>query len=392
MPDYKTPGVYQEEIFPPPAVTLRTGVPAFLGYSSLAPKEAGPRLLTIWPQFAQNFGASPAGGYLAQVVHGFFENGGELCYVVRLDEQLSPVEALRHGLEEIAPLNTLDLVCAPDVMMNPSRVIELQKMVLEHCEQSGNRFAILDAVPPTALHETLESSLERVLEQRHAFSYSAGALYYPWLGMAANDRPGKPGMAYVPPCGHIAGAYARNDLQFGVHKAPANEALEGVWDLSAQITDAEQGDLNQNGINCLRAFPGRGIRVWGARTLSNQPDWKYINVKRLFLTVGRWIERHLLDAVFEPNTAGLWARLEREIGVYLESLYQRGMLQGSTPEEAFYVKCDAETNTPEVRDLGQVVVEIGLAPSVPAEFVVARIIHDASGVTLSGPERPTHTI
>ena len=384
MPENKTPGVYLEEIFPPPAVTLRTGVPAFLGYTGLAP--AAPCLLTLWPQFAQNFGESLSGGYLAEAVHGFFENGGELCYVVSLDENLPPQEALRGGLEKISPLDTLDLVCAPDVMLYPQQAIELQKMVLEHCEQSGDRFAILDSVPPDALNEILAGSVSRVLEQRQAFSSSAGALYYPWLGVSAGD--GKQGLTYMPACGHVAGVYARSDLQFGVHKSPANEILEGALDLSVRLSDAEQDSLNQNGVNCLRAFPGRGLRIWGARTLNSQPDWKYINVKRLFLSVGRWIERHLLGTSFEPNAPRLWARLERETRAYFDDLYQRGALLGSTPEAAFYIKCDSEINTPEVRDLGQVIVEIGLAASVPAEFIVARIVHDASSVTILGPERP----
>jgi phage tail sheath protein FI len=182
--------------------------------------------------------------------------------------------------------------------------------------------------------------------------------------------------------------YARTDQRIGVHKAPANDVLQGVLDLEVNLTDAQQDRLNPEGINCLRAFPGRGIRVWGARTLSRDPAWTYVNVQRLFLTAGRWIERNMSSAVFEPNDPRLWARVGRELTAYFNDLLRRGALRGRTPQEAFYVKCDAETNPPEVRDAGMVVTEIGLAPALPGEFVVLRVIHGASGVSIAGPLRP----
>jgi len=183
--------------------------------------------------------------------------------------------------------------------------------------------------------------------------------------------------------------YARSDQRIGVHKAPANEVLEGVLDLEAGVTDADQGRLNPVGVNCLRAFPGRGIRIWGARTLSNDSAWTYVNVRRLFLTAGRWIERNMTGVVFEPHDQRLWARIVRELTAYFNDLFQRGALKGQTVQEAFYVKCNAETNPPEVRDAGMVVTEIGLAPTVPGEFVVVRIIHGASGVTITAePAEP----
>jgi phage tail sheath protein FI len=153
------------------------------------------------------------------------------------------------------------------------------------------------------------------------------------------------------------------------------------------LTDALQAALNPIGVNAIRAFPGRGIRVWGARTLSSQAAWTYVSVRRIFLTAIRWIERNLGGVAFEPNDPQLWNRIGRELRVYFTALFRAGALQGRTPAEAFYVKCDAETNPPEVREAGRVVTEIGLAPASPNEFVVVRIIHGVGGVgaTLSGP-------
>jgi phage tail sheath protein FI len=156
-----------------------------------------------------------------------------------------------------------------------------------------------------------------------------------------------------------------------------------VLDLESNLTDVQQGNLNPQGINCLRAFPGRGIRVWGARTLSHNPAWNYVNVRRLFLTAGRWIERNLSNAVFEPNDHKLWARIRRELTAYFSGLFRQGALKGNKAEEAFYVKCDTETNPPEVRDSGTVITEIGLSPMIPSEFIVIRIVHSAIGMTIS---------
>jgi phage tail sheath protein FI len=195
----------------------------------------------------------------------------------------------------------------------------------------------------------------------------SGALYYLWVKGRTSNKA-------VPPCGHVAGIFARSDARVGVFKAPANEEVLGAVDLETEVTSAMQETLNPHGINCLRAFPGRGIRVWGARTLSEDPQWRYINVRRLFITVRRWIDVSMGWAVFEPNTPQLWTRIERELGGYLRGLWRLGALPGRTPEQAFYVKCDAETNPPD-GSAEQVVTEIGLAPIAPAEFVVVRIVH-----------------
>ena len=397
MVTYQTPGVYKEEVFPTPAAELRTGVPALLGFAKQGPINQ-PQLLTLWPQFEQQFGAPLTNGYLYYAVRGFFENGGLLCYVVRLADNVGAVEALRNGLEPLAPLNAMDLVCAPDIMRprqqglnsnewlppSPDEVQSMQTAVLDHCTMLGDRFAILDALPC--------AGIEGVMKQRQTLSALNGALYYPWLQLA--NGPVQPPeiqiqdcpllvQGFVPPCGHVAGIYARSDQRMGVYKAPANETVEGVLDLEMNLSNAQQGLLNPEGVNCLRAFPGRGIRVWGARTLSREAVWTYVNVRRLFLTAGRWIERNMTGVVFEPHDIRLWARISRELTAYFNDLFQHGALKGSTAQEAFYIKCNAETNPPEVRDVGQVVTEIGLAPAVPNEFVIVRIIHGASGVTIT---------
>ena len=204
-----------------------------------------------------------------------------------------------------------------------------------------------------------------------------GAVYYPWLQVA--NPAGNGESLLVPPCGYMAGVYARSDTERGVHKAPANEVVRGAIGVEKQITKSEQDILNPIGINCIRAFPGRGIRVWGARTLSSDPAWRYINVRRLFNFVEKSIQLGTQWVVFEPNDMDLWARIRRDINAFLTMVWRSGALFGATPSQAFYVKCDEETNPPEARDLGQVVIEIGIAPVKPAEFVIFRISQWASG-------------
>jgi phage tail sheath protein FI len=185
----------------------------------------------------------------------------------------------------------------------------------------------------------------------------------------------------------VAGVFARCDQRVGVHKAPANERLEGVLELETALTDDQQGPLNEQNVNCIRAFPRRGIRVWGARTLSSGSAWRYINERRVILTAVRWIDLNLADTVFEANTPRLWDRIVRELTAYLTDLVRRGALSAPPDGPAFYVKCDAETNPKEIQEAGVVVTEIGLRPARPAEFIVIRIIHSPTGVRVeeSGP-------
>ncbi len=374
------PGVYLEDVFPAPGPSLLTGVPAFLGYAGPAARAPvnEPQPLTLWPQFEKQFGPVPAGGFLGYAVRGFFENGGGLCYAVRLDDSASGLDALRAGLTGLRAVDAIDLVCAPDIMrsstpdpLEPGDVTGLQAEVLADCRLAGGRFAILDAV--------LTSDTGTVEEQRAALpSEDDGAIYHPWLW--APGTGGEP--LYVPPCGHVAGLYARSDLQAGPVRPPANMIIDGVLDLRVRLADEDIGRLYAQGVNCLRALPGRGIRVWGARTLSDDVAWIHVSARRVFLTVGRWVERFMAEVLFERSDIRLWVRIMRELTAYLDSLFQRGALRGRTPDEAFYVKCDGETNPPEITSAGLLVTVVGLALTAPAEFIFVRIIHGASGVSV----------
>jgi phage tail sheath protein FI len=239
--------------------------------------------------------------------------------------------------------------------------------VLNHCERLGDRFAILDALStPDA---------EDVLAQRSKLTSGYGALYHPWISV-----PGiRDSSAYVPPCGHIAGMYARGDQQVGVHKAPANEVVEGVLDVLVDPALGEQERLYAQGVNVVQAFPGRGIRVWGARTLSIDPMWKYVNVRRLFLFLEESIEEGTQWVVFEPNSEPLWDRVRRSIESFLLTVWRNGALMGTRPDQAFYVKCDRNTMTQDDIDNGRLICYIGVAPVKPAEFVVFRMHQWALG-------------
>ena len=334
-------------------------------------------------EFFDNF-LAPASGFLADAVEGFFRNGGVRCYVARADACDSTdaqAQAMKDTLDALATLDDFDLVAVPDAMTfrlstgdpskdaidpvpNVAAILSVQAHALRHCAENLGRFAILDSVRGSAPEDVLRQREGLALQSKEPVG---GALYYPWLKTGEGRL--------VPPCGHVAGVYARSDGNVGVHKAPANEELFGVLDLETNVTATMQDSLNPQGVNCLRAFAGRGIRVWGARTLSRDEAWRYVNVRRLFLTVCRWVDLNMPWASYEPNEPRLWVRIQRELGAYLRGLWTTGALVGLTPEQAFYVKCDAETNPPELRESGQAVTEIGIAPSSPAEFVVVRILH-----------------
>jgi phage tail sheath protein FI len=278
----------------------------------------------------------------------------------------------RTGVEGLEALDDVTMLLVPDLMTPmPGQTVEkdtikaVQTMMIAHCERLGDRVAILD--PPR------DMSPQEIKEWRMntaGFDSSYAALYYPWITIMdpVTNQP-----IDVPPSGHMAGVWARNDATRGVHKAPANEVVQGAIGLAYQTTKGEQDTLNPNGVNCIRAFPGRGIRVWGARTLSSNPSWRYINVRRLFNFVEKSIEGGTQWVVFEPNDRKLWARVRRDVTAFLKTVWRDGALFGSSPAEAFYVKVDDELNPPESRDLGRLIVEIGMSPVKPAEFVIFRI-------------------
>jgi phage tail sheath protein FI len=498
MPEYKSPGVYIEEVDrgTKPIEAAGTSMTAFVGITAEASiKQLDPAtgervpvqsvlnkatLVTSWTQFTSIFGEFTPGAYLPDAVYGYFANGGGACYVVSL-------RALKEGGEDVKaasvvvpgsgkadafkvtakmagpsnlvvnvkaaeestfsisvggetktgltmkkgenyvgdatfatvtlsdigaanvtpqegayalagggmpPLTTADfvgdvadrtgiagleavdevrlLVC-PDVMAGydgssaaKERVKMIQEAMITHCESLKYRFAILDAPPGL--------NAQQAQEWRNTINFdtSYAALYYPWIKIADFSGGGSTSKL-IPPSGHMAGIYNRTDAERGVHKAPANEVVRGAIDLELKLSKQEQDTLNPIGVNCIRSFPGRGIRIWGGRTLSSDGSWRYINVRRLFIMTEASMDVGLQWVVFEPNDRMLWARVRRDVTSFLRTLWLSGALFGSTPEEAFYVKCDDELNPPEIRDLGQLIIEVGMAPVKPAEFVIFRI-------------------
>ena len=276
----------------------------------------------------------------------------------------------RSGLEGFEVAEDATMLCCPDLMsafqsgsIDRDGVKAVQLAMVAHCERMGNRMAILDPLPGLSPQE-----VKKWREKDSNIDSKYAVLYYPWVQVGGPD--GEP--MEVPPSGCMAGVYARNDTERGVHKAPANEVIRGALGPVTQVTKGEQDVLNPSGINCIRSFTGRGVRVWGARTLSSDPAWRYVNVRRLFNYVEASVERGTQWVVFEPNDPGLWARVSRDISAFLTGCWRDGMLFGLNPTEAFFVKCDAENNPSDVRDRGQLIVDIGLAPVKPAEFVVFR--------------------
>lgn len=384
---FTIPGVYREDVFPQERPVLPTGVPVFIGLSGNAadrqPGSADPQRLTHWPQFHKQVDPLQPDPLLAAAVHGFFANGGTLCYVIMPTMSAAPPleTGLEQALEAVEDITDIDLVCVPELVnraQTGTERVRAQQLILDHCDRVNSRFAILDTPLMTPA-----AALDAIPQQAQALRGHNGALYGPWIKPERAD----PEVPWVPPCGHVAGMIARCDRTFGVHRAPANLAIADALDLSLALSDADQHRLSPvdqpGGVNFLRIFPGRGMRVWGARTLSPDPLSRYVSARRLVITVGRWATLNLAGVAFEPNDFTLWVRIERELTVYLESLAQQGALQGASAETAFFVKCDADTNPPAVRDRGQIVTLVGLAAAAPGEFIVVRLIHGETGVTLT---------
>lgn len=287
----------------------------------------------------------------------------------------------RTGFGGLEAVDQVTMVCVPDLMaayqqglIDLEGVQAVQLAMIAHCELMGDRMAILDPPPGLNAQQILEWRVDKA-----GYDSKFATLYWPWIKVfdpASGDN------VLVPPSGSIAGIWGRNDDTRGVHKAPANEVVRGAISLEMQLTKNEHDLLNPEGINCIRAFPGRGIRVWGARTLSSDPEWRYLNVRRLF----NYLEESILSGtqwvVFEPNDHALWAKIRRTISAFLVNEWRKGALFGQNFEEAFYVKCDDETNPAESIDAGMVLCEIGVAPVKPAEFVIFRLSQFSGGTAL----------
>jgi uncharacterized protein len=369
MVDYesKAPGVYIEEITPAgPIAGAGTSTAALIGtVAATVPNDALgiPVAVTSWTQYVSLFGGFAANLNLPFAVRGFFENGGSFCYVVPIKDSTG----LPAALDRLTRVPDVALVAVPGLVDAAA-----QATVITHCETMGDRFAILDGALD---QQPLKNDGPLQTQRAGLLSHNGfAALYWPWMVIADPTAPaGSTATLTKPPSGHLAGVFARSDGQRGVHKAPANEALRGALDLTYRLNDTEQGALNHGGINALRMFPGQPPLVWGARTLSDGTPWRYVNVRRLFSYVEDSILTGVRWAVFQPNNFALWKGLERSITEFLTRVWQSGALFGRTPKEAFYVKIDEELNPSSVRALGQVIVEIGMAPVRPAEYVIVRI-------------------
>lgn len=377
MPSYSTPGVYVEETSS--RVKAIEGVPtsvtAFVGPTLAVPVKRGDHpLLTSVAEFAAIYGGPDdlmlgGGGsalnYLAHAVGAFFEGGGQRLYVAPTPPEGSRqdyADALA-GLDDISEIT---LVAAPGIATD-----EVTRLLLDHVEAPRRyRFAVLDT-PKSATAAEVQTF-------RGAYDSKHAALYYPWV-LAANPLGGA--QIALPPSGFACAVFARTDVERGVWKAPANEVVRGALGLEQDVDTGLQEVLNPLGVNCIRALSGRGIRIWGARTISSDPLWKYVNVRRLMTHLEASLDAGLQWAVFEPNGADLWAKIARTATDFLYNLWRDGGLLGAKSEQAFFVRCDLSTMTQADLDAGGLVCVIGVAVVRPAEFVIFRVSQKTADAT-----------
>jgi len=385
MPEYLTPGVYIEEfeMGAKPIEGVSTSTAGFVGMAETGDLDK-PALITSWGQFVSKFGRYTTDKpYLAPSVYGFFANGGQRCFVVRVKDGADDGDYVgtdggpgnRTGLQVFNEIDEVNIVCIPGITSKT-----VQTAMITHCESLRDRFCILDSKKDANMTDIQAQKNDVVSERGYA------ALYYPWIKVpieTVENNKIKLIQEFIPSSGYIAGIYARSDTERGVHKAPANEIVRGALEIKLSITKGEQDILNPKGINCIRTFPGRGIRVWGARTTSSDALWKYINVRRLFLYIEESIEEGTQWVVFEPNDEKLWGRVRATITEFLTRVWRDGALMGAKAEEAFFVKCDRTTMTQDDIDNGRFICIIGIAPVKPAEFVIFRIAQFPGGSSIT---------
>lgn len=313
------------------------------------------------------------------------EDVDEISIVAAPDILIEPVPPLLHSPVPSKPPNPcLPCSVAPTVApvpapvpteATPSFTLEdifyVQQALIEHCRFMQFRLAVLD--PPDFGYPRLRVDLGEIQSWRNRFDTMYAALYYPWVFVRDPLQLANQVVRRIPPSGHVAGVYANTDLTAGVFRAPANAVVQWGQDLTNAVSPETQGFLNPIAVNCLRNFPGRGMRVYGARTLSSDSTWRYVNVRRLLFMIEHTLEISMQWVVFEPNNVHLWHLLRVSIESFLTTLWKRGALAGNTAEESFYVKCDSTNNPTALTAEGQLHVEVGVAPALPAEFVVFRL-------------------
>ena len=266
-------------------------------------------------------------------------------------------------------------------VFSEGEIYQVQSALVQQCETLRDRIALLD--PPLAAARDDKLGVGAVRAWRSRFDSKYAALYYPWLRVVDPLRSGASLTRDIPPSGHVAGQYAQSDVQFGVHKAPANAPLVWTQDVTVVINDDVHGVLNPAGINVIRPLPGRGIRIFGARTVSSDPNWRFVNVRRLLMMIEKAIDVSTQWAVFEPNDVFTRAKLHLVLTSFLLALWQQGALMGAAASEAFFVKCDEVTNPASEREQGRLLAVVGVAPSQPFEFVILRVgrAHNAFEIT-----------
>jgi hypothetical protein len=278
-------------------------------------------------------------------------------------------EAAKNGLHAFDEVDDINILSIPDRPGDRETIIG----AYTYCQNRKDCFFVADPLLGLTPQQALAFKQGTGDFAGNAFNSSYAALYYPWI-LVADPLTG--GTRLAPPSGAVAGTYSATDVTRGVHKAPAgiNEGyLNAAVGIERRVTKGEQDLLNPAQVNVIRSFPGAGIVIWGARTLSADAQWRYVSVRRLLLFIEESIEEGTQWLVFEPNDRSLWARVRREVSAFLNVVWQSSALFGSTAEEAYYVKVDSENNPPEVRDLGRLVIDVGVAPVKPAEFVIFRI-------------------
>jgi phage tail sheath protein FI len=387
MPTYFAPGIYVEEVPPVarPIAGVGTSTAAFLGEADrLAAGDLGkPKKFTNWKEFSEFIKGAGAtdttpiyttvNRMLALAVFGFFNNGGTACFV--LPVAAGGMATLATLLETLEAIDEIAIVAAPGV-----EDIARKGELLDHCFKMEDRVAVLDGVKSPASDSTPADIFGGTMPTGGPTTpdkFSYGAVYFPWLKVnnpLFTKGGAEPKLVDQPPSGHVAGIWARVDATRGVHKAPANEGVVGIVDLERTISRDKQKSLNPTGINVIRPFGGAPM-VYGARTIGGDRngEYRYLNVRRFMNFLKESIDEGTQFVVFEPNNPALWQRIIQSVSAFLFNQWQDGALFGETAKQAFFVKCDAETNPASTREAGQVITEIGVAVTKPAEFVIFRI-------------------
>ena len=349
MPEYLAPGVYVEEIaFRAKSIEgVSTSTAGFVGASRDARLECG---ITSYVEFERS-APGDSSAYLSAAVRGFFDNGGRRCAIA----WIAPTDPVESALEKLSD-EKLSILCCPDESVFSNAAAGMAA----HCEHRKDRFCILQAPQPVVAHASHEPAVRS----------SYAAYYHPWLTIGVGV-----GAQQIPPCGHVAGLYARTDTQHGVWKAPAGAGAQiyGATAISQDVSAADSDLLVSRGVDVLRTDPARGIVVWAARTTSQDPEWKYVNVRRLLIFVEESIDEGLQWVVSEPNAVALWETVRTAIEQFLLGLWRAGALTGSKADEAYFVRCDRTTMTQDDIDNGRLVALVGVAPLRPAEFVIFRV-------------------